>query len=484
MARRVLIARLSRRRGPRSARLRLVRASSSPTDDPDHAGAVIFAERCAGCHTLDEAGTQGSALEGRRPRERRRAELQRPQGDRRATSSTRSATAASPARSCPRTSSTGEEARAGRRVPRRSTPGNGQADAASPALQRCRAGSQADPSRARRGARSAGPPRGRRRAAPGPASSRSTRAGARPRRRPRRCAPSRRRRPRRSPRASARARDVAADARAAEVAVGRGQGARRAGAHGARPSCRSSCARSPTCPTRRPPSPRTRCCGRRRRDQDRPRPPRPRRRRDRHGARRAHLGQPLRLPQGRRRRACSSRSCSSRSTSSRGARLRARRPARARARGGDVGHRLLPGRPSSRSTASPSRTRPVPRRHERGAARRAAHGRDPRRRRAAAALRRASRSCFRREAGSAGKDTRGIFRVHQFDKVEMFSFVEPDTSARRARLAARAIEEEIISALELPYRVVNIAAGDLGAPASKKYDIEAWLPGPAGATAS
>jgi seryl-tRNA synthetase len=85
-------------------------------------------------------------------------------------------------------------------------------------------------------------------------------------------------------------------------------------------------------------------------------------------------------------------------------------------------------------------------------------------------------SCFRREAGAAGKDTRGIFRVHQFDKVEMFSFVEPGASSdEHERLLA--IEEELIQALEIPYRVVNIAAWDLGASAAKKYDIEAWLPG-------
>jgi seryl-tRNA synthetase len=85
-------------------------------------------------------------------------------------------------------------------------------------------------------------------------------------------------------------------------------------------------------------------------------------------------------------------------------------------------------------------------------------------------------TCFRREAGAAGKDTRGIFRVHQFDKVEMFSFVEPDRSGEEhERLLA--IEEEILTALEIPYRVVNIAADDLGASAAKKYDLEAWLPG-------
>jgi seryl-tRNA synthetase len=83
--------------------------------------------------------------------------------------------------------------------------------------------------------------------------------------------------------------------------------------------------------------------------------------------------------------------------------------------------------------------------------------------------------CFRREAGAAGRDTRGIFRVHQFDKVEMFSFVEPDQSAsEHERILA--IEEEILTELGLPYRVVNIAVGDLGNSAAKKYDCEAWLP--------
>jgi seryl-tRNA synthetase len=83
--------------------------------------------------------------------------------------------------------------------------------------------------------------------------------------------------------------------------------------------------------------------------------------------------------------------------------------------------------------------------------------------------------CFRREAGAAGKDTRGIFRVHQFDKVEMFSFVDPDTS-RDEHERLLAIEESILQALNIPYRVVNIAVDDLGASAAKKYDCEAWLP--------
>src|SRR3954451_18822514 len=85
-------------------------------------------------------------------------------------------------------------------------------------------------------------------------------------------------------------------------------------------------------------------------------------------------------------------------------------------------------------------------------------------------------TCFRREAGAAGRDTRGIFRVHQFDKLEMFTFVRPDESpAEHERLLA--IEEQILQALEVPYRVVNIAVDDLGASAAKKYDLEAWLPG-------
>jgi seryl-tRNA synthetase len=85
-------------------------------------------------------------------------------------------------------------------------------------------------------------------------------------------------------------------------------------------------------------------------------------------------------------------------------------------------------------------------------------------------------TCFRREAGAAGKDTRGIFRVHQFDKIEMFSFVLPETS-RDEHERLLALEEEWVQSLELPYRVVNVCTGELGASAAKKYDIEAWMPG-------
>jgi seryl-tRNA synthetase len=84
-------------------------------------------------------------------------------------------------------------------------------------------------------------------------------------------------------------------------------------------------------------------------------------------------------------------------------------------------------------------------------------------------------TCFRREAGTYGKDTRGIFRVHQFDKVEMFSFAHPDRSWEELD-ALLAVQESIVAGLGLPYRVVDIAAGDLGPAAARKYDIEVWLP--------
>jgi seryl-tRNA synthetase len=84
-------------------------------------------------------------------------------------------------------------------------------------------------------------------------------------------------------------------------------------------------------------------------------------------------------------------------------------------------------------------------------------------------------TCFRREAGAAGKDTRGMFRVHQFDKVEMFVFCHPHESGEQHELLL-SIEEELVKELGVPYRIVNVAAGDLGAGATKKYDIEAWFP--------
>jgi seryl-tRNA synthetase len=84
-------------------------------------------------------------------------------------------------------------------------------------------------------------------------------------------------------------------------------------------------------------------------------------------------------------------------------------------------------------------------------------------------------TCFRREAGAAGRDTRGIFRVHQFDKVEMFSFCEPAASSdEHERMLA--IQERILTTLEIPFRVVDIPVGDLGAPAARKFDCEAWIP--------
>jgi seryl-tRNA synthetase len=85
-------------------------------------------------------------------------------------------------------------------------------------------------------------------------------------------------------------------------------------------------------------------------------------------------------------------------------------------------------------------------------------------------------TCFRREAGTYGKDMGGMFRVHQFDKVEMFSFARPEESWDELEFIL-GIEEEILGKLDVPYRVTNTAAGDLGSAAAKKYDLEAWLPG-------
>jgi seryl-tRNA synthetase len=85
-------------------------------------------------------------------------------------------------------------------------------------------------------------------------------------------------------------------------------------------------------------------------------------------------------------------------------------------------------------------------------------------------------TCFRREAGSYGKDTKGLIRVHQFDKVEQFSFADPEVSWDEYD-AIRANQEAIMQALEIPYRVLVMCAGDLGSSAAKKVDNEAWLPG-------
>jgi seryl-tRNA synthetase len=83
--------------------------------------------------------------------------------------------------------------------------------------------------------------------------------------------------------------------------------------------------------------------------------------------------------------------------------------------------------------------------------------------------------CFRREAGSYGKDTRGIIRVHQFEKVEMFSFCAPEEAvAEHQRLLAW--EKDFLNAMEIPYRVIDVATGDLGSSANRKFDCEAWIP--------
>jgi len=84
-------------------------------------------------------------------------------------------------------------------------------------------------------------------------------------------------------------------------------------------------------------------------------------------------------------------------------------------------------------------------------------------------------SCFRREAGAYGRDTRGIFRVHQFDKAEMFSFCHPEKS-KKEHLFFLEMEEKLMQKLAIPYRVVQMCTGDLGDPAAAKYDVEAWVP--------
>jgi len=84
-------------------------------------------------------------------------------------------------------------------------------------------------------------------------------------------------------------------------------------------------------------------------------------------------------------------------------------------------------------------------------------------------------TCYRREAGSAGKDTRGIIRVHQFQKLEMFTYIDPaDAEVEHERLLA--LQEGMLQSLGLSYRVIDTAAGDLGSSAARKYDVEAWVP--------
>ena len=84
-------------------------------------------------------------------------------------------------------------------------------------------------------------------------------------------------------------------------------------------------------------------------------------------------------------------------------------------------------------------------------------------------------TCFRREAGTYGKDTRGIIRVHQFDKVEMFSFCHPDQALEEHKRLLQ-WEKDFLNAMEIPYRVIDVASGDLGSSANRKFDIEAWIP--------
>ena len=143
-------------------------------------------------------------------------------------------------------------------------------------------------------------------------------------------------------------------------------------------------------------------------------------------ARRAHERLAVRLPDGRHR-AAAVRADAQRDGHPGREGVHAGDPAGARARGGDVRNRL-PARPTRCNIYRTARGRPVPGRHRGGAARRAAHGRDRRRGRSCRCGTRATRRCFRREAGTYGKDIGGMFRVHQFDKVEMFSFTTPETS--------------------------------------------------------
>ena len=84
-------------------------------------------------------------------------------------------------------------------------------------------------------------------------------------------------------------------------------------------------------------------------------------------------------------------------------------------------------------------------------------------------------SCFRREAGSYGKDTKGILRVHQFDKLEMFVYCQPE-DAEEMHQKLLGLEREMLAAVEVPYRIIDVAAGDLGSSAARKFDTEAWVP--------
>ena len=84
-------------------------------------------------------------------------------------------------------------------------------------------------------------------------------------------------------------------------------------------------------------------------------------------------------------------------------------------------------------------------------------------------------TCYRREAGAAGKDNRGILRVHQFNKLEMFSYVHPDRAEQEHETLV-GLQEAMLQAMELEYRVIDVAAGDLGSSAARKFDIEAWVP--------
>ena len=204
------------------------------------------------------------------------------------------------------------------------------------------------------------------------------------------------------------------------------------------------------------------------------RPPRARRaaRRDRHGARHEGVGQPLLLPHGHRR-APRDRAHEPRPRPRAAGRLHPADPADARASRGHARHRIP--RPARRRGVPPRGGRPLSRRHERGAARRATTWTRSSTCRKGAKRYAGWSTCYRREAGSYGKDTRGIIRVHQFNKLEMFVYTTPeDAEAEHLRLVA--MQERMLQDLGLSYRVIDVAAGDLGSSAARKYDVEAWVP--------
>ena len=394
-------------------------------------GAQLFSERCSGCHTLDVVGAAGHRAQRRASASASTARTSTCARRRPTTSSTRSATAASRARSCPRTSWSG-------RTPTTSRPSSPSTRAGERPVARGagggRARPQAHPPRPRRGPRRAGAPRRptlAERVDELPRARRS--AGARRRRRPSACAPSRRPRRRGSPRPSRPARTRATRSRACRTSPAQVKALSETRAP--RPTSELQARRSSRCPT---------CPTRPRADED---TVAARGRRGRRDRRATTSSWPASASTWSAARACrarasptcaatsscsSSRSCAGRwrSSSATASSRSSRRCSCARRR--STAPASCP-TPSSRSTTCPTTTctssGPARSRSPRCTPARSSTATLP--------LRYAGFSpCFRREAGAAGKDTRGIFRVHQFDKVEMFSFVEPGRVGRGARAPA------------------------------------------------